>query len=122
MPEIEVDDVRDLWIVVKNTDDTEGRGIRYISHVCETEVTAQRIGSGKYVMGSDCPIEKVTSFKINGRWVQPSPVVPASDEDKRRQAKIDAERSIKGMAEKAIKEAKRLGLSDELIAALQAAI
>lgn len=122
MATVEIEDARDLWVVLKNTDDTEGRGALYISHVCALEATALRIARGKYVMGSDCPIEKVRSYKINDYWLQPSPVVPASDEDRRNQAEIDAARSVKGMAEKALAEAEELGLSQEHVDALRAVI
>lgn len=122
MAEIKIDDVRDVWIVWKNTDDTEGRGAQYISHTCETEATALRVGRGKYVMGGNCPIEKAKSYKINGSWHQPSPIVPTSDDDKKVQAKMDSERSVKGLAEKALINAAELGLSPDDIAALKAAI
>lgn len=119
---IQVDDVRTVWVVYKNTDDIEGRGQEYISHVCETEATAMRVGRGKYVMGGNCPIEAAQSYRIGNRWLQPSPVVPASHEDKKAQAKIDAERSLSGRAEKAIKAAKELGLDLEHLKALQEAL
>ena len=119
MANVQVQDVRDLWVVWKNTDNIKGRGAQYISHVCETEATAMRLGKGKYVMGGNCPVEKVKSYRIQNKWLQPSPVVPASDDDKKAQARMDAERSVQGKAQAAIAEAKALGLSDEHIAALQ---
>ena len=122
MANIEIDDVRDVWIVWKNTDDTEGRGSQYISHVCGTEATALRLGRGNHVMGSNCPIEKAKSYKIGGAWHQPSPVVPESSDDRKVQAKIDAERSVKGLAERALIKAAELGLSPDDIAALKAVI
>jgi hypothetical protein len=122
MASVELEGMRDVWIVWKNTDDTEGRGTEYISHTCELEATAKRISKGKYVMGSDCPIEKVKSFKINGRWHQQSPIVPASADDRNAQARINAERGVKGRAEAALKEAEKLGLSAESIAALRRVI
>lgn len=122
MENVEIKDVRDLWIVWKNTDTTEGRGAMYIAYTCETEATALRLGKGKYVMGSDCPIEKVKSYSIKNRWHQPSPVVPSSADDKKVQARIDVERSVKGKAEEAIKKAEALGLSQDHVAALKEAI
>ncbi|WP_372574417.1 hypothetical protein [Ruegeria jejuensis] len=119
---IEAHDVRTVWVVYKNTDDIEGRGRQYISNVCELEATALRIGRGKYVMGSNCPIKAVTSYRIDGQWYQPSPVVPASDEDKGVQKKIDTERSVSGRAAKAIEAAQKMGLSRDHIEALQEAI
>ena len=121
MTSVDVADVRDVWIVWKNTDDIEGRGKQYIAYTCEIEATAIRLAKKKYVMGSDCPIEKVLSYRIGGNWFQPSPVVPASEDDINAQRKIDVDRSIQGRAKAAIVEAERLGLSKEHIEALRAA-
>ena len=117
-----ITDTRKVWLVYNNTDDIEGRGQEYISHVCELEATAMRIGKAAYTMGADCPIERAVSYRINGQWVQPSPVLPPSDEDKRVQGRIDTERSVSGLAEKAIQAAEDLGLAPEHLKALKDAI
>ncbi|WP_156374424.1 hypothetical protein [Pseudorhodoferax sp. Leaf274] len=46
-------DERTVYAVYTNTDLTEGRGRQYVTHYCETEATARRVGSRGYVMGSD---------------------------------------------------------------------
>lgn len=113
MATVEVDDVRDVWIVWGNTDNTEGKGRVYIRDVCEIEATALRVGKGRYVMGRDCPISKATSYKINNTWVQPSLVTPPRGEDKVAQERIDAERSTKNKVEEAVLKAEKLGLSQD---------
>ncbi len=48
------------YAVFTNTDLTEGRGQEYAFAFTNNLITAERIGAGKYVMGSDCNIKRVT--------------------------------------------------------------
>ena len=75
-------DMRDVWVVYTNTDLTEGRGRQYPLHICETEVVAQRMAKGAYVMGTDAPIEKDFAFKIDGKWYAPIKVEEENAVDK----------------------------------------
>lgn len=63
------------YVVMCNTDLTEGRGTQYAMAVTENPITAKRLGEGRYVQGSDCPIEQVTVVKIDGSWYLPTQAV-----------------------------------------------
>ncbi|EPV7104195.1 hypothetical protein ACV9XY_000195 [Citrobacter freundii] len=108
---MEITSYKDVWLVVGNTDLTEGRGFSVILHVCDSKETAERLGKKKYVQGSDCPVEKSKAFLINKRWHVPGEIIPESDNDCRlRMAREKRESVISKMREQ--------GFSEEEIQAL----
>ncbi|TWB61637.1 hypothetical protein FBZ98_101982 [Rhizobium sp. ERR 922] len=103
-----------LWAVYTNDDLTEGRGRQFVKHFCKMESTAIRLAKKGYVQGTDCPVEPVDAFCVDGKYFLPTSIlniVPPSPEDEARQRMIDARKL-------ALKKAKALGLSDEEIALL----
>lgn len=104
-----------LYVVRSNTDCIEGRGDQFTLAVCASSVTAERLSKGKYVQGTDCPIERVEVVDIDGKRYVPLRVVniiyPTADD-----IKLECERvNYKAVFEKA----KALGLTFEEISALQ---
>lgn len=107
----DVTERRDVWLVLSNTDCTEGRGREYVKYVTETEATAIRLGLKGYVMGSNCPVVKGFAVKINNTWFAPCEIRPPSKEDTTTQERIDRQRA-------AHQKAIAAGLTDEDIKAL----
>lgn len=94
-----------------NTDLTEGRGQLISVALCPVEATARRLAAGRYIMGSDCPIEQVPGLYVEGQWYVPVRFVPLEEpraSDISKQACIDKKREV-------MAKAKRLGLSDQEI-------
>lgn len=110
MPEIK--ETKTVWLVLANTDDTEGRGREYVKHVTETQATAIRLGRKGYVQGGDCPVIRGMAVKINNTWLCPREIEKPTAEDIRTQERINAR-------EAAIEKARALGLTDEEIAAMK---
>lgn len=112
-----------VYMVMTNTDLTEGKGMEYARWHCLSKSTAERVGDGKYVMGQDCPIIEgvvleVEDEKFSGVYGRIC-LTPPSKEDVL-QDQIEAEmKQAKEAKEKALKKAKDLGLSDEDIEALK---
>jgi len=110
--DIEIKEVKDVWVAWSNYDLTEGRGGQFPLVVCETEQTAIRLGKGKYVMGTDCPVTKETCIKVNNQWLALAKIVKPSKEDVALE-KVVSER------ERVIEKAKELGLTDSELAILE---
>lgn len=87
---------KDIWVVLQNTDLTEGRGGHIPYAVCSSETTALRLGKGNDVQGCDCRIERRTAIRIDNYWYGPVSS-PASDrlreleEDKARLDWLDSD-------------------------------
>lgn len=115
---IGVEKLRTAYAVYSNTDPTEGRGGDYPSAICETKITAERIGDGAYIQGADCPVRKVNVFNYMGMDYGPVFIHQPSQTDihlqKQKEKCEEAER--KKLA--AIEKARGLGLSEEEISAL----
>lgn len=79
---MEIKDTKKVWLVLGNTDLTEGRGKSLVLHVCETKETAIRLGKKRYVMGSDSPVEESTAILVGYRWLAPIEIEPESEADK----------------------------------------
>jgi hypothetical protein len=107
----EIKDTKPVWLVLGNTDDTEGRGREYIKHVTEIEATAVRLGRRGYVQGGDCPIVKGFAVRINNTWFIPGDIVGPSNEDVAAQERISVRRAAH---EKAV----AAGMSEDEIKAL----
>lgn len=103
---------RDAWVVMTNTDLTEGKGAEFPLCVCELEATAIRMSRRAYIMGSDAPVKAVRLTIIDGYWYGPVHVTPPSDDDRR------AERDL-ALKREAVRRAKAAGLSDDDIKALR---
>ncbi|MGS3503228.1 hypothetical protein [Citrobacter koseri] len=102
---------KEVWLTIGNTDLTEGRGYGIILYVCESQETALRLGRGKYVQGSNCPIEKSMAHLINKRWYIPGEIVSESDDDKKR-------RKVRENRESVIEKMREQGFSEEEIASV----
>lgn len=104
----EIQDIKTVFVVIQNTDLTEGRGRLFPLHVCETKTTANRLAKGHGVMGSNCPVVELLAVKYKNEWMYPSNLVVASKED------IKEEKRISERA-KTVKKALSLGMTNEEI-------
>lgn len=109
-----------LFAVMGNTDNNEGCGAEFPLVFCYLESTAQRLAKGRYVQGSDCPVEKVTARFIDGKWYFPGARIEhGSDADRRREDELARKREAAERKEAALKKAFEAGLSLEDIDALR---
>lgn len=99
------------YVVLYNTDTTEGKGRIIPKHVCKLKETATRLGKGKYVQGSNCPIEETLIFKIDGETYGPINLILPTEEDEEEYKKNLRKQN-------ALKKAIEAGLSEEEIEAL----
>ncbi len=109
---MEIKETKPVWVTYTNSDLTEGRGRSIPLFVCESEVTARRLGKGKYVMGSDCPVQGATAIKIGQSWLVPGIIEPESAQDKAIRERAEAKASV-------IQKMKDSGFSEEEISALK---
>lgn len=65
-----------VWVVYRNTDLTEGRGLEYPWLVCKSKATALRKAQKNHVQGSNCPIREVFLKSIHGVQHIPLHFVP----------------------------------------------
>lgn len=105
--------VHDLsgWVVVVNTDLTEGRGYQVPLAVCDLEATARRLAEGANVQGSNGEVYRVplTACPDNPHGATlcgPIHLISPSTEDHKVQVQIDKHR-------KAVQRARDAGLSEE---------
>lgn len=108
-----VTEVKPIYVVETNTDLTEGRGFLRPMAICEKKSTALRLGKGRYIMGTDCPIGRYVAVKINGNptWLVPGVIELMSKED------MEAERKLE-QRQQLLERVRAAGLSEEDIAAL----
>lgn len=116
---IEIEDMRTAFAAYGNTDGTEGRGEEYPLAICKMEMTARRMGKGKYIQGTDCSVEKVEVFRYKGVIYGPIRLHFPTMEDVNKQAEIDEKNEAERKKLAAIEKAKSLGLSDEELEALR---
>ena len=90
-----------LYAAVVNTDLTEGRGHQYVMAFAENKATAERLGAGKNVQGSNATIQKVKAYflprvgyKSLGTWYIPQGYV-------HKPTKEDLEKEVKDKEEAA---------------------
>lgn len=69
-----ITDVKDVYQVVANTDQTEGKGSNFIVGTYWNPVTANRNAWRKGVMGSKAPVFKVTALLIDNQWYIPGDI------------------------------------------------
>jgi hypothetical protein len=105
---MKIEEARPIYSVISNTDLTEGRGTTlYLGHF-ESESQAIEYGKGKYVMGSDAPVQRFPTYRIDGVHYGPIRVTYASDEYIKKDRAIELRRQ-------ALEKAEALGLTKEEI-------
>ena len=83
---------RTVYATMTNSDRTEGRGYEYPIAICESLITAKRLGKGKCVQGCDCRVIEVEIIKIDGKpYIEISAIdlIKPSKEDIAEQEEID---------------------------------
>lgn len=109
-----------VYAVWTNTDLTEGRGQEYVQHFCKLESTARRLARGNYVMGTDSRVTEETVLFRGGQWYLPGPrIVEPTAEDLEQERVLEVQHRAALARERALERARKLGLSEEDIAALQ---
>lgn len=112
-----------VFVVMTNTDLTEGWGEEYPLAVTRLMSTAKRLGYGKDVQGSNCRVMESFSLTVmvNGitNTLVPDRIISPTEEDIA-EDNIEKEKlACIEKKEKALKKAKEMGLSDDDIAALR---
>ena len=110
--------LKEVWLVMTNTDLNEGRGSDYVLHVCEIKATATRLSKKSYVQGTDSPIIQGTAHKINHEWFSTNNIIKPNDADIYHQKRMDDAKEKLERKLAALAKAKRLGLTDEEIKAI----
>lgn len=108
---LEITDEKLVYLTMTNENLTDGRGEQVVLHVCWHEETAVRLGKGKYVMGSDCPVQRAWAVKINGRWHVPARIEIENATDKLVRAANEERKRVIGKMREA-------GFTEEEIAAV----
>lgn len=111
-----------FYFAETNTDCTEGRGFQHSLAISECESTVRRLGSKRYIMGSDCPIHTVKTIEVDGKLYLPLYAVPMSfptKEDRDQEKLLEAKREAQRKKDEALQRAKDLGLSAEDLKILQ---
>ena len=57
-----------IWMVMSNSDLTEGRGYPVYLHHCKSQMTARRLSRGKGVQGTDADLIQSAAYQIDGQW------------------------------------------------------
>lgn len=83
--EVEVEEMKQVWVVWTNGDRTEGRGIEFVLHVCSEYETAVRLGKCR---GSNCRTTKETAFRVGRRWFVPGYIEPETKKTKSCEASV----------------------------------
>ena len=112
MSEVEIQEVKEVWLTIGNTDNTEGRGSSLILAVSELKETAVRLGYKKGVMGSNAHVEKSIAVKINWNWFTRREITKPTKED-------EQENMRNYNASVAKEKALGLGMTEEEIAFLK---
>ena len=77
---------KDVFVVWRNTDLTEGRGTLIPVAVCLTESTAVRLAWRVDVQGANGPVKKQRAFKFDGLWYAPAQIIyPTMEDDQNEQ-------------------------------------
>jgi hypothetical protein len=107
-----ISEYKDVWVAWTNTNLTDGYGRSVPLVICEMKPTAERLGKGKSVQGSDCRVEKVTAVRVDGQWMSCVDIkVPSKDD------KTENDKGI--LMQKAEARAIELGLTPEEIMAIK---
>ncbi len=73
-----IEERKTVWLVLTNTDRTEGKGVPCIKAVCDSPQTAKRVGKGGGIQGSDCSFGPRDAYKVYGTWYIPGDIIPSS--------------------------------------------
>jgi hypothetical protein len=84
-----------VWIAWTNADLTEGRGSPSPLFVCASRTTAERLGRGKGVHGSDCQVKPSVAYNIAGLWVAQCRLETLSLADTQQDTLIAAKEAIR---------------------------
>jgi hypothetical protein len=103
---------KEVWLVITNTDTTEGRGWDKILYYCTSKSTAERLAIGKGVQGSMARVEARKAFLINKDWNCKIDLELPTKQDNEKDELYKKQQEVK---EKALK----LGLSEEEIKLLK---
>lgn len=115
-------DTKKIYVAYTNTDCTEGRGGEIALAISECESTVRRLGTKRYVQGSNCPVQEYDLVKIENKWFVPIHCVPFSQptiEDRKEEAKLNHDREMKAKRDAVLERAKSIGLSDEEVELLR---
>lgn len=104
-------DMKSVFVVMQNSDLTEGRGHEEPIAVCGHALTAIRLSHKQGVMGTNAAVVETLAFKIAGVWYAPARIV-----DMNRQDQLNLGGYVKQQL--ALKKAREAGMSDDEIAAL----
>ena len=85
---------KSVYVVWTSSDLTEGRGSYFPLYVCESQTTAIRLGKGKYVQGSDCPVTINKAFLIDDSWYAPVHFESATNDDIKQDELNEKKRAI----------------------------
>lgn len=113
--ELVIDDEKKVYTVISNSDLTEGKGYQIVVGVTQLEATAIRLSKRVGVQGSNAAVNQsiaLRNSKSPTGWLVPGDITLPSIEDKENQKRIDAKKE-------AIESAKKLGLSEDQIRAIQ---
>ena len=97
-------ETKPCWLVVSNSDRTEGKGKSVILAVTWSRSTANRRARGMGVMGSDAEVRPSTAVRTRDGWLAATQILDPSDSDLA-QDKLEEERQV------ALQKARDLGMS-----------
>ena len=107
-----------VWVVLANTDLTEGKGCLRPLWVCESETTARRMAKGRCVQGSDGRVMQFEAERIDGYWHAPVYIQSPTTDDLKNDERIAKARRADQLKHEALGRARAAGLSEEDIAIL----
>jgi hypothetical protein len=106
-------ETKKVYVVITNSDLTEGRGREYIKYFCELEATAQRLAKGGYVQGTNCPITIIEVVKNNNSWFGPVSIVPPTSDDIHVEEHLEKLREHAAQKQKVIEKMRDAGFSED---------
>jgi len=74
---------KDGFVVVVNSDTTEGRGYLVPFAITATETTAIRLAKGRSVQGSDGEVRQVPILSVGDWYYGPVDIIPPTEEDRK---------------------------------------
>ena len=108
-----------LFVVMVNTDLTEGRGYTYVLYHCTHESTAVRLSKGRDVQGTNGEVRKVIGYEIDGVLYTSGGLIHGpTDADLKEEKRLALLRQEADNRARVLAKAKELGLSDEDLAVL----
>jgi len=74
-------DTKPGWVVLVNSDLTEGRGHNVPLYCCASMATAHRLAAGRSTQGSDGEVREIQLVYREGFWCGPTEIQAPSKED-----------------------------------------